>query len=124
MHSLPTHSVSTSTFPSHINLTHAHSSLRQRHALDLDRHALGQLIHGDTAPGRLVREELLIHGVHLGEIIHRRQEHVHLHDLLERRPRGGEHGREVADAKLRHHGDGRARRESQDLTRGRAGDLA
>lgn len=55
--------------------------LSQSDALNLDRHALGQLVHGHTAPGRLVREELLIRGVHLGEVIHGCEEDVDFDDF-------------------------------------------
>jgi hypothetical protein len=100
---------------------HAHS--RQSHTLDLDWDALGQLVNRDAAPGRLVREELLVHGVHLGEVVHGGQEHVDLDDLVERGPRGREHRAEVLDAQLRHLRDAR-RRLREDLAAGRAGDLA
>lgn len=70
-----------------------------------------------------MREELLVHAVHLREVVHARQEHVDLDDLLDRGPRSGEHGAEVADAQLRHLRDGGLRLR-QDLALWCAGDLA
>lgn len=49
-----------------------------RNALNLDRHALGQLFDRDTAPRRLVREVLLKNAVHLGEVCHVVEEDVDL----------------------------------------------
>jgi hypothetical protein len=50
--------------------THPTMPLCQSNTLNLDRHALGKLIHRHTAACRLVREELLVGGVHLGEVVH------------------------------------------------------
>lgn len=58
--------------------------LDQGNALNLNRHALWQLLNGNTAPGWLVGEELLVRAVHLSEVVHGRDEHVDLDDLLER----------------------------------------
>ena len=44
--------------------------LLQSNSLDLDRDALGQLVHGDAGPRRLVREPFLVLAVHLGEVGH------------------------------------------------------
>lgn len=44
--------------------------LLQRNTLNLDRHALGQLGHGDAAAGGLVDEELFVGGIHFGEVGH------------------------------------------------------
>lgn len=67
-------------------------------------------------------EQLLVHAVHLCEVVHARQEHVDLDDLFDRRPRGLEHGGKVLDALLRHLRDA-VRRLREDLARGCAGDL-
>lgn len=106
-----------------IILSNPHPHLRQSHTFDLDRDALGQLVNRDAAPGRLVHEELLVHGIHLSEVVHGGQEHVDLDDLVERGPRGREHRAEVLDAQLRHLGDAR-RGLCEDLAAGRARDLA
>jgi hypothetical protein len=63
-----------------------HSQLRLTiisNALNLHRHALGQLLHRDTRPRRLMRKELLIHAIHLGEIRHIIQKHVDLDHLCD-----------------------------------------
>jgi hypothetical protein len=52
-----------------------------RNALNLHRHALGQLLDGDTAPRRLVRKVLLKDAVHLGEVCHVVEEDVDLSPL-------------------------------------------
>lgn len=51
-------------------------------ALNLHRHPLRQLLDGNTAPRGLVGKVLLEHAVHLGEVRHVVQEHVHLDDFL------------------------------------------
>jgi hypothetical protein len=58
----------------HDNLTPTSKS----NGLDLNRHALGQLLDGNAGAGRLVGEVLLVHGVHLGEVIHGGDEDVDL----------------------------------------------
>lgn len=107
-----------STFPLH-NI----SPLDQGNALNLNRDALWQLLNGNTAPGWLVGEELLVSAVHLSEVVHGRDEHVDLDDLLERGSGGLEDIRQVGDALLGHLGDG-VRGLGEDLAGGRAGDLA
>ena len=47
-------------------------------SLNLDRHALGQLLDRHTGASRLVSEVLLIDRVHLGEVVHSGNEHVDL----------------------------------------------
>lgn len=49
---------------------------RQSNRLNLHRHPLRQLIHGDAGPRRLVAEPLLILAIHLGEIGHVGQKHL------------------------------------------------
>ena len=44
--------------------------LLQSDALNLNGHTLGQLVNGNTAASRLVNEELLVGGVHFGEVGH------------------------------------------------------
>lgn len=44
--------------------------LLQRDTLNLHRHALGQLRNSDTAAGRLMRKELFVGSIHLGEVGH------------------------------------------------------
>ena len=39
-------------------------------SLNLNQHALGQLVDGNACPGRLVREPLLVLAVHLCEVGH------------------------------------------------------
>ena len=46
--------------------------------LDLDRHALGQLLDGNAGASRLVSEVLLVDRVHLGEVVHGGDEDVDL----------------------------------------------
>jgi hypothetical protein len=46
--------------------------------LDLDRHALGQLLDSHAGAGRLVSEVLLVDRVHLGEVVHGGDEDVDL----------------------------------------------
>lgn len=53
---------------------HTSPDLLQSNALNLHRHTLGQLVNSDTATSRLVGEELLVGGVHLGEVGHVREE--------------------------------------------------
>ena len=60
----------------HASKLRAHTSIRN--ALNLDRHALGQLLNGNTATRRLVGEVLLVHAVHLGEVGHVIEEDVDL----------------------------------------------
>lgn len=48
--------------------------LLKSNALNLNRHTLGQLVDSNTATGGLVGEELLVGGVHLGEVGHVSQE--------------------------------------------------
>jgi len=74
------------------------SNLSQSNTLNLHGHTFGQLIHSDTAAGRLVREELLISGIHLGKGVHSGQEDVYLDDFLEGGAGGKEDGGEVLDA--------------------------
>lgn len=52
-------------------------------ALDLNRYTLGQLLDRNAATRRLVREELLKHAVHLGEVCHVVEEDVDLDDVLD-----------------------------------------
>ena len=47
-------------------------------SLNLDRHALGQLLDRHTGASRLVSEVLLIDRVHLGEVVHGGDEDVDL----------------------------------------------
>ena len=70
-----------------------------------------------------MREELLVRAVHLGKVVHGRDEHVDLDDLLQRGAGGGEHIRQVRDALLGHLGDA-MRGEREDLAGGCAWDLA
>jgi hypothetical protein len=53
-----------------------------RNALNLHRHALGQLLDGNTAPCRLVRKVLFEDAVHLGEVGHVVEEDVDLSALV------------------------------------------
>lgn len=48
--------------------------LLQSNALNLNRHALGELSNSNAATGRLVSEELLVGSVHLSEVGHIREE--------------------------------------------------
>lgn len=68
-------------------------------------------------------EELLVRAVHLSEVVHSRDEHVDLDDLLERGSSGLEDIRQVGDALLGHLGDG-VLGLGEDLAGGGAGDLA
>jgi len=70
-----------------------------------------------------VREELLVRGVHLGEVVHGGDEDVDLDDLGERGAGGGQHGRQVDDALLGHLAE-RVLGTREDRAAGRAGDLA
>lgn len=65
-------------------------------------------------------EVLLIDAVHLGEVVHGRQEDVDLDDLADVGAGGGEHGLDVGDAALGQLADAAG----EDLTTGRAGDLS
>lgn len=96
---------------------------RQSNALNLNRHALRQLINRHTAPRRLMLKELLINTIHLREIIHRRQKDIDFDHLLDRGAGSAEDGGQVLDAELGHRGDGGGF-EGQDLAGGPAGDLA
>jgi hypothetical protein len=49
-----------------------------RNALNLHRHALGQLLDGNAAARRLVRKVLLEHAVHLGKMSHVVEEDIDL----------------------------------------------
>ena len=60
----------------HASKLRGHTSIRD--ALDLNWHTLGQLLNGDAAARRLVREVLLVHAVHLGEVGHVVEEDVDL----------------------------------------------
>ena len=99
------------------------SPLNQGNTLDLNRHALWQLLNRNTAPGWLVREELLVGAVHLSKVVHGGDEHVDLDDLLDRGSGGLENGRQVGDALLGHLGDG-VGGQGEDLAGGSAWDLA
>jgi hypothetical protein len=59
---------------SHDNLTPTSKS----NGLDLNRHALGQLLDGNAGAGRLVGEVLLIDRVHLSKVVHGGDEDVDL----------------------------------------------
>jgi hypothetical protein len=50
--------------------------------LDLDRHALGQLLDSHAGAGRLVSEVLLVDRVHLGEVVHGGDEDVDLQECI------------------------------------------
>ena len=54
---------------------------RQSHTLNLHGDPQRQLMHRNAGPRRFMRKMLLILAVHLGEIIHRRQEHLNLSPL-------------------------------------------
>ena len=58
-------------------------------------------MHGDTAPGRLVAEPLLVLGVHLREIGHVDEEDIHLDHLPDGGPARFEDRFEVRDAGAR-----------------------
>jgi hypothetical protein len=67
-----------------ISSTHIHIFLQLRNltsirnALNLNRHALRQLLDRHAAPRRLVRKVLLEHAVHLGKVRHVIEEDVDL----------------------------------------------
>jgi len=54
------------------------ASASKRNGLDLDRHALGQLLDGNAGASGLVGEVLFVDGVHLGEVVHGGDEDVDL----------------------------------------------
>lgn len=99
------------------------SPLNQGNTLNLNRNTLRQLLNSDTAPGRLVREELLVGSVHLSKVVHGGDEHVDLDDLLEGRASSLKDGGEVADALLGHLADVVCG-QGEDLAGGSAWDLA
>jgi hypothetical protein len=70
-----------------------------------------------------MRKKLLINPIHLHKVIHARQEHIDLDDLLQRRAGGCEDRGEVLDAELGHLGDGGGWL-GQEVAGGRAWDLA
>lgn len=92
--------------------------LLQSDALNLNGHTLGQLVNGNTAASRLVNEELLVGGVHFGEVGHVSKEdlwllvefhhgmemtgltHVDLDDLGHAGSSGGQDGLDVVTADL------------------------
>ncbi|TAQ87486.1 hypothetical protein B7494_g4188 [Chlorociboria aeruginascens] len=92
--------------------------------LDLNRHALRQLINGDTTPrGFMHAKPLLILSIHLGEAIHRRQEDARLDDFLQTAARGAQHRAQVLQAQpraLRY----ASVRQTENGAAGRAGDLS
>lgn len=92
-------------------------------ALNLNRHALRQLINRNTAPRRLMREKLLIDPIHLHKIIHACQKHIDLDNLFNWGTGGFKDGGQVLDAEFSHGGDGWGR-EGKDFAAGSAGDLA
>ena len=47
-------------------------------SLNLNRHALGQLLDRHAGARRLVSEVLLVDRVHLGEVVHSSNEHIDL----------------------------------------------
>lgn len=55
-----------------------------RNALNLDRHALGQLLDRHTRPRRLVGKVFLEDAVHFGEVRHVVEEDVDLNDVSRR----------------------------------------
>ena len=48
--------------------------LRKSNSLNLNGNTLGQFLNCNTAASRLVREVLLVHAVHLSEVLHVGQE--------------------------------------------------
>lgn len=99
------------------------SLLNQGNALNFNGNALWQLLNRNTAPGRLVREELLVGSVHLSEVVHGGDENVNLDNLLERRASSFENSRQVGDALLGHLADV-VGSQGEDLAGGRAWNLA
>jgi hypothetical protein len=67
-------------------------------ALDLHRHALGQLLHRDAAARGLVRKVLSVDAVHLGEVRHVGEEDVDFYDALDADAGRGEDRLDVVDA--------------------------
>lgn len=102
---------------------HNISPLNHGNTLNLNRNTLWQLLNSDTAPGRLVREELLVGSVHLSKVVHGGDEHVDLDDLLEGRSGSLKDGGQVGDALLGHLADV-VGGQGEDLAGGSAWDLA
>jgi hypothetical protein len=94
--------------------------LLQSNALNLNKHSLGQLVHGNTAAGRLVHKELLIGSVHLSKVGHIGQEDVDLDNLGHLGTGGGQDGLDVVAAGLGEFADGA----SDEGAGGVGGDLA
>lgn len=55
------------------------ANLGQGNSLNLDWHALGELLDGNAGASWLVSEVLLVDAVHLGEVTHGSEEDVDLH---------------------------------------------
>ena len=81
--------------------------LSQSNTLNLNVHALWQLVNSHTAPRWLMGEVLLVDTVHFRKAVHGCQKHIDLDHLLNSRAGFLEHGSEVLDAELCHVCDGR-----------------
>jgi len=72
--------------------------LLQRHTVNLNWHAPGQLVNCDTGASRLVHEELFIGSIHFVEVGHVSEVYSQLDDLRKARPTGLQNGRNVPAA--------------------------